>query len=92
MINRSLIKKLLVSEKSTALAVLGKYAFFVDSGATVSEVKKVVQSVYGVHVTGTNVLNMPAKPKRYGRYERTKSGYKKVIVTLKRGEKIDIVG
>lgn len=92
MFNRFLIKKPLVSEKSTALAALGKYVFLVDGGATVSEVKKAVQSIYGVHIIGTNVLNIPGKLKRYGRYERMKAGYKKVIVTLKTGEKIDTVG
>ncbi len=47
--------------------------------------------MYKVEVTMTNVINLPAKPKRYGRNLTMRPGYKKIILTLKKGQKIDII-
>lgn len=79
--NSSLIKKPWISEKSTDLSVLGKYVFLALPEANSREIKQIVEKMYGVHVVKTNIVNI----KKDGK------GFKKVIVTLKKGEAIDIV-
>ncbi|HEY4500138.1 MAG TPA: 50S ribosomal protein L23 [Candidatus Paceibacterota bacterium] len=91
MANKFLIKHPLITEKAVALGQFGKYMFLVRPEATVSEIKKVVEQKYNVKVTKTNVINVKPKQKRLGRSVGTKSGYKKVIVTLKAGQKLDIL-
>lgn len=88
--NKSLIMQPIISEKSTALAAMDKYTFLVAPCATLPEVRKAVQGIYGVHVLRANVVQIPPKPKRYRQYIVMKPGYKKVIVTLKKGDKIDL--
>ena len=63
------------------MIVLGKYVFSVEPNAVASEVAKAVESIYKVHVVNTNVINRVSKGKKF----------KKVIVTLKAGEKLDMV-
>lgn len=89
--NKFLIKNPVISEKSTALAVLGKYVFLVEKDTNAIELKKLVQSLYKVNVIKTHIVNVPEKPKRFGRYMTMRPGYKKIIVTLKKGQKIDIL-
>lgn len=89
--NKFLIKNPIISEKSTAMSADGKYVFLVEKRANASEIKKLVKSIYKVDVVRTNVINVPPKPKRYGRNLSMKAGYKKVIVTLKEGQKMDIL-
>ncbi|MGC9968700.1 MAG: 50S ribosomal protein L23 [Minisyncoccia bacterium] len=86
-----LIKKPWVTEKSTELSALGKYVFIVEPGATKQEIKKAVKAVYKVDAVAVNVVNRPAKRKRFGaNIKGAQKGYRKAIVTLKAGQKIDI--
>ena len=89
--NKFLIKNPIVSEKSTSGAAMGKYIFLVENNATSSEVKKIVEKLYSVHVAKTNVINARPKPKRFGQHIGLRPGFKKIIVTLKKGEKLDIL-
>lgn len=89
--NKALVKNVIVTEKSTDLAKLGKYMFLVANNATVSEVKKIIEKEYSVNVVGSNVINTKAKKRRIGNGISMKPGYKKVIVTLKKGQKLDIL-
>lgn len=91
MINKSLVKKPIITEKVTMLSHLGKYSFLVDSSANKSEVKKVVEAVYKVKVNDVNILNVKPKKRRLGRTLGVKPGYKKAIVTLQSGQKLDIL-
>lgn len=86
--NISIIVKPLVTEKAIAAGELGKYAFIVRKNATKNEVKKAIESLYGVKVTQVNIINKPAKKKRFRNIFGKRAGYKKAIVTLKKGEKI----
>ena len=71
--------------------LLNKYLFWVDSKANKVEIRKAVESIYKVKVDGVNTLIVKGKPKRV-RYAMGKtSDWKKAIVNLKQGEKIDIV-
>jgi len=86
-----LIKKPWVTEKSTGLATMGKYVFIVKSKATKQEIKKAVKEIYKVDAVAVNVVNRPPKRKRFGgAMKGTQEGYRKAIVTLKAGQKIDI--
>ena len=86
----SVIKNLLRTEKGTQAIPLNKYMFKVDVSATKLDIKKAVEMVYKVQVANVNTVNMPGKLKKV----RYKAGYtsdwKKAIVTLKPGSKIDM--
>ncbi len=86
-----LIKKPWVTEKATDLSAQGKYVFIVARDATKPEIKKAINAIYKVDATAVNVVNHPAKKKRFGAgLKGTQEGYRKAVVTLKEGQKIDI--
>lgn len=89
--NKFLIKNPIITEKAMLGADLGKYCFLVDQKATANEVKKVIESQYSVKIEKTNVINVGSKKRRFGKGVGIKPGYKKVIVTLKKGQKLDIL-
>ena len=80
-----------ITEKTTNLASEGKYVFEVFKEANKIEVKKAVEELYGVKVEKVNIINIPRKRRRIGRNLGWKKGYKKAIVKLKKGQKIDIM-
>lgn len=83
------LKEPIVSEKGTRLAEEGKYLFKVFSNANKIEIKRAIEDVYKVGVEDIHIVNIPRKKKRLGRQEGWKKGYKKAIVSLKKGEKIE---
>lgn len=91
MINKFSVKNPIVTEKSTDLSKSGKYVFLVGKNTTASEAKKVVENIYNVKVIQTNVVNVQEKKRRLGNSVGVKPGYKKIIVTLKKGQKMDVV-
>lgn len=89
-----LIKYPIITEKSTSLSGFGKYVFLVQKNSTAPEVKKAVESAYKVNVTKIHIINTKPKPRQWSRGTRIvskKAGYKKAIVTLKTGQKLDIL-
>lgn len=70
---------------------LGKYLFLVTKNANKSEIKKVIEGVYKVKVNDVNIINTKPKRRRLGRTLGQKPGYKKAVVTLKSGQKLDIL-
>lgn len=86
----AILKKLVVTEKSTALNTRGQYVFLVTPESTKSEIRKAVQSAYKVGVTSVNIIVTRARRKKLrGKPGREKVS-KKAVVTLKTGEKIDV--
>lgn len=79
-----------ITEKSTAAAAEGKYTFRVEDKATSMRVKEEIERTYKVHVTNVHLIALPAKPRRRGLTRGHTSGYKKAIVSLKKGERIDL--
>ncbi len=80
-----------LSEKSTILRDgQNKYIFKVDSRATKNEIKKLLENIYHVEVTKINVINTPAKAKRWRQKKTYFSRNKKMIVTIKEGQKIEL--
>lgn len=85
------IIKPIISEKSTFLEEENKYVFQVANNANKIEVKKAIEDIYGVKVEKVNIINKKRKKRRLGRYEGYRPGYKKAIVKLKQGSKIELV-
>ncbi len=94
MINAAnVLKHLRLTEKSNKLsAEYSQYTFEVATNATKHTVREAVEQTFKVTVTRVNIQNMPGKNKRsrQGRPSKT-SDYKKAIVTLKQGDKIELV-
>jgi large subunit ribosomal protein L23 len=87
----SIIKKPIISEKSTALAeVANRYVFKVDNTATKTEIKNAVEQLFKVKVKAVNTIVMHGKNKRAGRFEYKRSNWKKAIITLVQGQKIEL--
>lgn len=80
-----------ISEKTTVLADQDKYVFKVMPEANKIETKKAVENLYGVKVKDVNIINVHRKRRTLRGIEGFKSGYKKAIVTLEKGEKIEII-
>ena len=80
---------MLVTEKAAMLGE-GRYVFLVKSSANKSEIKKAVHDTYRVDVVSVNTINIPGKTKRFRTSKSKTAGYKKAVVTLKEGQKIEI--
>lgn len=78
-----------ISEKAAKLAQIGKYIFLVNGKANKVQVKKAVEKDYKVHVTQVNIIRNKSKAITFGRFQGERSGFKKAIVTLKKGESIE---
>ena len=85
-----ILKRPLVTEKSTALSAAGKYVFEVGKTANKYEIKDAVQKAFKVTVMAVNVITVPGEMRRVGRNRAFRQPWKKAIVTLKEGDKITI--
>jgi large subunit ribosomal protein L23 len=84
---RDIIKRPVITERTSDLMANLAYAFEVDKRANKIEIKQAIESIFKVKVTKVNTMIMPAKPKRYGRYNGFTSEWKKAIVTLNKNSK-----
>ncbi len=85
-----IVKRPIVSEKSTKLAEERKYTFEVDRNANKIQIKQAIEELFGVKVEKVNVINGIPKARRMGLHSGFKARITKAIVTLKEGNKIDI--
>ena len=79
-----------VTEKSTQLSEFNKVVFKVHKGASKDSIKKSVEKLFKVNVIKINTINLKGKTKLVKNKKSTKPGYKKAIVTLKKGQSIDL--
>ena len=79
-----------ISEKSTDLALLNKYVFKVNIAANKIVIKKAIKHLFDVEPLNVNVIVSRGKEKRMRYRKGNRSAYKKAIVTLKKGDKIDV--
>jgi large subunit ribosomal protein L23 len=84
------IRRPLVTEKNTVLQASGKYAFEVDGKSNKEQVKAAVEKAFKVSVTAVNIMTVRGREKRVGRKKVTATPWKKAVVTLKPGDKIQI--
>jgi large subunit ribosomal protein L23 len=80
----------IISEKSTALAELNKYVFKVNIAANKIMVKKAIKHLFAVEPESVNVIVSRGKEKRLRYRKGNRPAFKKAIVTLKKGDKIDV--
>ena len=79
-----------VTEKSTNLSELNKIVFKVPDGANKKNLKKNIEKIFKVNVTKINIIKKQSKNKlTRGKIVKIK-GYKKAIITLKKGQSIDL--
>lgn len=86
-----ILKRPLVTEKATDLGQNSQYTFEVVRNANKVEIGKAVESVFDVHVTNVRTLNMRGKIKKYRGREGKTSDWKKAVVSLRKGEKIEVI-
>ena len=79
-----------ITEKSTSMSDFNKVVFKVDKKANKKSIKKNVEKIFKVNVTKVNIINMRGKIKLVRNRKAYKSGYKKAIITLKKGQSIDL--
>jgi len=82
--------KPVVTEKSADMGVLNQYVFEVASSTNKIEVKKAIASVYKVKPVSVNIVNVSGRDVRYRQSIGRTKDWKKAIVTLKKGDKIEI--
>jgi large subunit ribosomal protein L23 len=83
----------IVSEKSTRLADANRqFVFRVLPNASKPEVRKAVELMFDVKVTGVQIANVRGKTKRFGQMEGKRADWKKAYVTLAEGHDIDFMG
>jgi len=84
------LRRPLITEKNTDLQIHGKYVFEVAEEANKTQVKQAVETAFNVDVTAVNIMTVQGKKKRMGRREVQRPSWKKAIVTLKPGDKIEL--
>ena len=80
----------IITEKTTVLTGADKYVFEVDLRANKNQIKEAVELAFNVRVTDINTMKVKGKPKRWGRKITLQPDWKKAIVTLVEGDKIDL--
>ncbi len=80
-----------ITEKAAGLKDVNQYVFRVFENANKKEVKKSVEEVYHVNVLKVRIVSIPKKKRRLGRTLGWRKGYKKAIVTIKKGQEIELI-
>jgi large subunit ribosomal protein L23 len=84
------LRRPLVTEKSTALSAAGKFVFEVAVGANKPQIAEAVEKAFNVHVVDVNTMHVRGKKKRWGRSRGQQASWKKAVVTLRPGEQIQV--
>lgn len=88
----NVLKSPCITEKAVNMSAQGNfYTFEVEKNANKLQIKKAVEAKYKVEVLQVRVINIPARKIRRGRIEGMRSGFKKAIVKVKEGQKIEVV-
>lgn len=80
----------MLSEKTTMQEGRGQYTFVVADTATKVQVKDAVKAVYGIRPAKVNMMHVEGKSMRFGKYRGRRSDFKKAVVIMPKGTKIDI--
>ncbi|MFA6428660.1 MAG: 50S ribosomal protein L23 [Candidatus Buchananbacteria bacterium] len=89
LVNQHLLVRPVITEKSANLAVQNKYVFAVLAKANKTEVAKVVAAIYGVTPIKVNMIKVRGRKVKYGKTSGETKAWKKALITLKAGEKIE---
>jgi len=85
-----ILRRPLITEKAQNLTAANKYAFEVDRRANKMQIKEAVEVAFNVNVKAVNTMLMKGKVRRYGRAETKQPDWKKAVVTLAPGDKIEL--
>lgn len=83
-----ILRKPRITEKAYSMNAQNRYVFEVSESASKPQIKRAVESVYGVHVVSVNTVSLPSRVRRFGRAMGRKSGVKKAMVEIKEGESL----
>ena len=86
---RDIIRRPVVTEKSMAGSRDGRYTFEVDLRANKVEIRNAVEEIWSVRVARVNTMIMPGKSRRVGRSQGRRPDWKKAVVTLQEGQRIE---
>ena len=84
------LRRPIISEKSTTLLAQNKYGFEVARGVSRTQIREAVEKAFGVSVTKVNVMTVHGKSRRRGMRVVSTPSWRKAVVTLKSGDKIEI--
>ena len=84
------LRRPIITEKNSMLTAQGKYTFEVSRDANKPQIKKAVEKAFKVNVTSVNVICVPGKMRRAGRRRGMTPEWKKAVVTLQAGQKIEL--
>lgn len=84
------IRNPIITEKATILSEQNKTVFKVHEKANKTTIKKNIEKLFKVNVVKVNIINKKSKSKMKQGRKSIKSGYKKAIITLKKGQSIDL--
>ena len=84
------VKHPIITEKATVLSEQNKTVFKVHEGANKKTIKKNIEKLFKVNVVKVNIINQKSKLKFKQGRKSIRSGYKKAIITLKKGQSIDL--
>ena len=84
------LRRPLITEKNSMLSAQGKYTFEVARDANKPQIKEAVEKAFKVKVTSVKVICVPGKMRRAGRQRGMTPEWKKAIVTLEAGQKIEL--
>ena len=79
-----------ITEKATTLSEFNKTVFRVHKGASKNSIKKSIEKIFKVNVIKINTINLKGKTKLVKGKKSSRPSYKKAIVTLKKGQSIDL--
>ena len=83
-----ILRKPRITEKAYSMNAGNRYVFEVNDTASKPQIRRAVESVYGVHVVSVNTVSLPSRVRRLGRTMGWKSGVKKAMVEIKEGESL----
>jgi large subunit ribosomal protein L23 len=87
---REVIRRPIVTEKSMRGTTMDKYTFQVDDASSKPVIREAVERLFRVRVTKVNVIRIHGRQRRRGQHHYREAGYRKAIVTLASGDKIDL--
>ena len=89
-VEKVVLIKPIITEKASNFGELNKYVFEVTPGANKFEIKKAIQVVYGFTPAKVNIIPVKGRKIRYGRIQGRTKAWKKAIITLKPGDRIEL--
>jgi len=90
-VDTSILLRPIITEKATDQEARGVYIFEVNQKANKISIKKVIEQVYGVKPLRVNIIRVRGKRVRYGRSTGKTKAWKKALVFLKKGDKIEFI-